>query len=232
MNTAATLSNADSRPVRQAWLIVAAAFLLTAFTVLVLPLTELLAKPSAEKDIIVRSVNTVTYQPLPPPVVPPQAAHPKPERQVQPAITPTPLPSRPALDIALPLDLELAAPRLMPHAALTFEVAATPTTLPEPGRAAPFTLAEVDSPPRVLTQVEPIYPFAARARNIEGYAEVQFVVTREGEVSAVEVLESVPPGVFDRAAAAAVRQWRFTPAQRANQAVAATMQIRIRFELD
>jgi protein TonB len=42
-------------------------------------------------------------------------------------------------------------------------------------------------------------------------------VTTDGTVTNAEIIESVPPGIFDEAALTAVRTWRFQPAVRSGQ---------------
>ena len=55
----------------------------------------------------------------------------------------------------------------------------------------------------------PVYPAEARAQGIEGIVEVQYDVSTDGRVENAKVVRSDPPGVFDEAALAAVRSWRF-----------------------
>lgn len=67
--------------------------------------------------------------------------------------------------------------------------------------------------PKLLRQVPPRYPQAAGRRGTEGRVELGFIITREGRVADVQVLSSEPPGVFDRAAIDAVKEWRYEPGQ-------------------
>ena len=53
------------------------------------------------------------------------------------------------------------------------------------------------------------YPEAARLQKIEGFVIVRYDVTVEGIVHNVRVAEAVPPGVFDEAAIATVRGWKY-----------------------
>lgn len=57
----------------------------------------------------------------------------------------------------------------------------------------------------------PSYPSAARAEGVEGYVVLEYRVSEAGEVEAPRVVESSPPGVFDGAALAAIRSWRYRP---------------------
>ncbi len=67
-------------------------------------------------------------------------------------------------------------------------------------------------PPEVLAAGGIEYPAAARDQKIEGYVKVAYDVNADGTTSNARVVESVPPGVFDASALAAVRTWRFKPA--------------------
>ncbi len=63
--------------------------------------------------------------------------------------------------------------------------------------------------PALVKQVAPKYPRAAERRSIEGTVTVNIDVDEAGKVAAVEVVEATPPGVFDRAALAAIERWEF-----------------------
>ncbi len=60
-----------------------------------------------------------------------------------------------------------------------------------------------------LIEVMPSYPEAAAGRDAAGYVEVRFTVQPSGEVADVSVVESEPGTLFDEAAVAAVRRWRY-----------------------
>lgn len=65
--------------------------------------------------------------------------------------------------------------------------------------------------PYAIIKINPRYPESALERCIEGYATLSFVVDKDGRVRKVEVIESEPKRVFDRAARAALEDWRFRP---------------------
>lgn len=74
--------------------------------------------------------------------------------------------------------------------------------------------------PQVITSelkrtryVAPVYPRAALEDNISGEVRVRITVDAKGKVTDTVILESAPAGVFDDAALAAVRRWRFKPAE-------------------
>lgn len=105
-------------------------------------------------------------------------------------------------------------------------VAAAP---PEPvqERALPDTaVASARVPYSSLTvrrYVEPEYPRNALTRRVSGWVDVNFSVDAAGRTRDVLVRNAEPPGVFDDAALAAVRRWRFAAG------APATSGIRVRF---
>ena len=87
-------------------------------------------------------------------------------------------------------------------------------------------------PPQLVAWSEPEYPASARAQGIEGYVLVRYRVSAAGAVSALEVVEAQPAGVFDAAALAAVRTWRYEPAMVDGTAVAVeAMTTRVTFSM-
>ena len=62
-----------------------------------------------------------------------------------------------------------------------------------------------------IVKVAPVYPRRAQTRGIEGYVLLEFVVTRTGAVRDPVVLESKPPGIFDRAAINAALKFKYKP---------------------
>lgn len=62
-----------------------------------------------------------------------------------------------------------------------------------------------------IVKVQPTYPRRALARGIEGYVIVEFIVSKLGTVVDPRVIESVPPGVFDREALRAALKFKYKP---------------------
>jgi len=62
-----------------------------------------------------------------------------------------------------------------------------------------------------LQQIHPLYPPKARRQRIEGWVKVGFIITTQGAVSNVRLIESTPPRIFDRAAIKAISRWKFSP---------------------
>jgi len=69
--------------------------------------------------------------------------------------------------------------------------------------------SELDSRPKVLNFVKPVYPVLALRANRKGVVRLRFMITKSGNVTNVRVL-SEPAGLgFGDAAVAAVKQWKF-----------------------
>lgn len=62
-----------------------------------------------------------------------------------------------------------------------------------------------------LVKVRPKYPQRALSRGIEGSVTMKFTVTEKGSVEDPVVVESDPPGIFDRAATDAVSMYKYRP---------------------
>ena len=79
----------------------------------------------------------------------------------------------------------------------------------------------------------PQYPRRAQQRGIEGYVTVQFTVTTLGTVKDPIVLDSEPPGVFDKAAIDSVLKTKYRPQMVDGVAVEVPNQRRVvRFEME
>ena len=83
-----------------------------------------------------------------------------------------------------------------------------------------------------IVKVHPVYPRRAQTRGIEGYVLLEFVVTRTGAVRDVVIIESKPPGIFDRAAMQAALKFKYKPKVVNGEPIdVAGVQNRITFEL-
>jgi protein TonB len=79
--------------------------------------------------------------------------------------------------------------------------------------------------------VDPEYPPDAARRGIEGSVDLSFTVDPEGKVTDVIVDHSEPTDIFDRAAALAVRRWRYEPKLMSGTPVEQRMQVHLTFKL-
>jgi protein TonB len=82
-----------------------------------------------------------------------------------------------------------------------------------------------------LRYVAPEYPERARADGTSGWVDLAFDVEPDGSVTHIAVLGSDPKEIFDAAAVAAVRRWRYQPAERDGHPIEQRAQLRIRFAL-
>ncbi len=93
---------------------------------------------------------------------------------------------------------------------------------PEPGRIGG----------KLIERVEPEYPTRARRNDIDGSVEVEFLVTRSGEVRDIRVLDESPRGLsFAKSAREAVSDWRFEPFREGDQPVEHRMRLAFEFDL-
>jgi len=188
------------------------------------PETELLAAPPVVPPPVVEHREETVERKREAPSVrtrnEPRIEPPKPVRPVRPIRTSLDLPLgslRPGLgDLSVGFSMREAAPLPQP-------VIKTPTS---------FTIRDLDAPPRLLAPVKPTYPFRARRRRIEGYAEIEFEIRPDGTVGRVTVVSDEPAGVFGETAADAARRWRFSPPRKDGRAVTVTARQRIEFELE
>lgn len=108
-----------------------------------------------------------------------------------------------AMPLAAPLRLEpLPLERVAP------ELDFTPAALPR----LPETVVEAAVQPTPRYRVEPSYPQEARERGEQGWVELSYRVSADGGVEDIALDASGAGVAFERAARAALRQWRFAPA--------------------
>jgi TonB family protein len=85
-----------------------------------------------------------------------------------------------------------------------------------------------------LTRVNAIqldYPSEALRRSVEGWVDVSYVITPEGKVATVKVLDSSPKGVFEAAATKALTRVRYQPTMQGGKAITVSTKLRIAFRL-
>jgi len=184
------------------------------------------------------------------PEAPPQASAPVPQETVpaQPqapihlapaeptpsavAVLPLPPPARPQQEIAV---ARAPKPAAAPAPAAVAALPAEPTPTSQ-GTAAPTSVALAPViPPRPASGLagnrKPVYPLAARSRRLEGRVMLQVQVAASGDPLAVRVVSSSGHALLDESAVEAVRTWRFIPATRSGQAVAAPVEVPIDFRM-
>ena len=89
----------------------------------------------------------------------------------------------------------------------------------------------VDEAPKPAQRSAMEYPKKARKNGVTGYVLMNLLISSEGSVEKVKILESEPAGVFDEVAIAGVKSWEFKPAQYQGQSVKVWAKQKIRFDL-
>jgi protein TonB len=95
-----------------------------------------------------------------------------------------------------------------------------------------FDSADLDKPLTPLAQSPFIYPLRAKRLGIEGWVKIKLLVSQQGEVEQVHILEAQPPDVFEHTVERGVRLWRFTPGTVDGRPVRSWVITTVRFELE
>jgi len=126
-----------------------------------------------------------------------------------------------------------ARPQALQPAAPAAPAAAPPEPPAAPEAAEParvYQTTEVDVKPEVLTQVAPNYPDEAAKQKVQDVVVLQVLVDATGHPRNIKLLRgSRRAPLLDGAAAAAVRQWTFSPAKKNGQAVACWFNVGVPF---
>lgn len=161
------------------------------------------------------------------------AKAPAPSRAAVPRIPPAPLDPR-----AATIPSAVAPPASAPASASGAAPLPAPVSFPgAPAATQDVTVAEpVVTPPDLraayLANPRPPYPLAARRLGLEGRVLLRAQILENGRCGRIMVSQSSGHALLDDAALQAVRGWRFVPATRAGEAVAAWVEIPISFRLD
>lgn len=171
-----------------------------------------------------------------------------PRPMAEPPPEPSPGPAAPPESWLPPLPQSLSSSAVFPDAAVERardeladaepHAASAPAAIePPPAHAAPSAPLAVEAPiesPRFdaayLNNPKPKYPRLLEQRGIGGRVLVRAEVTPDGRCGQVRLLQSSGFKLFDDAALAAVKDWRFVPARRGGQAVSAWVDVPIIFK--
>ena len=74
-------------------------------------------------------------------------------------------------------------------------------------------------PPVPRVRMSPPYPMAAKRRWEEGCVVLQFTVRPDGKTDDFAILESKPPGLFEKSVIGAVYHWEYAPSAAARTVV-------------
>jgi protein TonB len=105
---------------------------------------------------------------------------------------------------------------------------------PVPLIAAPAPAAAAPVPPtlRLARMVQPEYPYEAQRTGAEGWVNVSLSVTPSGNVIDPRVEQSSNGTLFNRAALAAVRKWRYEPFASADPLASQRLLVRVEFRME
>ncbi len=81
----------------------------------------------------------------------------------------------------------------------------------------------------VTKRVQPIYPHQAMQMHISGSVQLLAVISKTGSISSVKVVSGDP--ILARAAAEAVKQWKYKPYTLNNEPVDIQTQVTVNFRL-
>ncbi len=96
----------------------------------------------------------------------------------------------------------------------------------------PLQVFQVDQTPKKTGGGLPAYPYWARARGIEGFVVLRFIVDRFGKVGKIEIDQVVGDERFAETARETVAKWTFSPAMLNGKPVAVWCRQKIQFKLD
>jgi len=141
-------------------------------------------------------VNLITLKPVTPPPPPAQKEVPEPKPKPRPDFTPEL--SRPSINAPDPMAISVKIdPSLFSGGPVRGDFV--------------FNATDLDTPPNAAVRTNPVYPYKARQRNIEGFVEVKFLVGADGRISEIQIINSKPAGLFDASVLKTVPQWKFRP---------------------
>lgn len=163
-------------------------------------------------------VMTQDVAPPPPPVEKPK---PKPKPKVKP---------KPVVQQPVPKTVPVAEPIKTPVPA---EAPVLPKPIPEapvstPAQEQPMVQATAD----YLNNPKPSYPRVSKRLGEQGEVRLKVQVGRDGQVLSLQLAQTSGYDRLDDAAMASVKQWRFKPAMRGNEAVVSWVEVPVKFVLE
>ena len=200
-----------------------------------------------------KTVNPVLQPPMPLPQErkiksPLPMEHKEPPAVALPPVPPEPLPLKvkPLAPLAKEKEIEVEqslakspAPRVIPDIAPIKQIVTRQTPAPAQIVSAPAVSAPPSAAAQVVQQAIPLYqlnpppryPRLARRRGLEGLVRIKVLVSSHGRVRDLQLLSSSGHGILDKAALAAVRDWRFTPGTKGGMPAQMWVTVPVRFYL-
>lgn len=105
-------------------------------------------------------------------------------------------------------------------------------TPPPPTSAAhkgPYRVGGKVQPPRLVRQVQPVYPPLAKQARIHGDVVIESVIDQQGKVTQMKVVSGSP--LLVQAAMQALEQWRYQPTLLNGEPIAVDMFVTVHFQL-
>ncbi|MEO8204512.1 MAG: TonB family protein [Betaproteobacteria bacterium] len=189
-------------------------------------MVELLKPPPPAPKVVEPPVELPKPQPV--------AVKPRPVAKATPTPTSKPAPAQPILVAPPTAPSPIAAPAqpAAPIAAVSTE--GQRATLPTGGTTGSAGTAQTDPifNADYLENPAPAYPSLSRRAREEGKVMLRVLVSPAGRADEVQVRASSGSPRLDEAARATVLRWKFVPAKRGSEAVAAWVLIPITFRLE
>lgn len=227
------LSSSPAAPLRAARPLAGAAAAIALHALVIVALLQLDPVRSA---VTAAMPITVSLLSPPKPVVKPEVKSkplpPKPKPRV---MRPKPVPKPPVVTAAPEAPTERVAPPAppepLPAIAEPVPVAAAPAPVVAPPAPPPPPLVPPSFNAAYLNNPAPAYPSLSRRMGEEGRVMLRVHVSEQGTATQVQLRTSSKHPRLDDAALEAVRRWRFVPARRGDQPVAAWVLVPISFSL-
>jgi protein TonB len=219
--------------IRPHWRLLQFALMLFAHGAAIAWLMSAQFRPALERELVrmtVRTVETIAPEPPKPVVEPPrplpQRVRPRsrPEPRPEPVTPPPVLTAEPSAADAAPARFTVP-PQPAPRAEPPAQPPAPPPVVAATVTAPRFDAAYLQNPP-------PVYPLASRRLGENGRVLLRVEVDAQGAAQEIQIAESCGFPRLDEAARDAVRKWRFIPARRGGEAIAAKVLVPIVFQLD
>ena len=93
-----------------------------------------------------------------------------------------------------------------------------------------YKVAQLQTPPKVVSKVEPDYTDGARNAKIQGPVVLSLVVDAQGRPEKIQVTKSLDKGL-DQQAIAAIEKWHFAPGIKDGKPVRTAAIIEVNFHL-
>lgn len=168
--------------------------------------------------------------PAPPPPAPRRTEVAVPTRAAVPLEPPTGIPPEPIVEPVDPgFDRSTAPGGSIGDVVSSGDLVSPLAPPPPPRPKEPVRVGGPISPPTKLVHVNPAYPPIALAAHKEGLVILEALIGEDGIVREVRVLRAAP--LFEEAAIAAVRQWRFSPTLLGGEPVPLVMTVTVSFTL-